>query len=78
MLRNGCILLTREQADALAKVVVVEKTGKDGKGHAYGQPRLRRYRDCSVIWRRSGCTSVPRSGAPLPRSRLSIPSFRPS
>ena len=35
-------------------------------------------RDCSVIWRRSGCTSVPRSGAPLPRSRLSIPSFEPS
>ncbi|MCQ2429343.1 MAG: aldehyde dehydrogenase EutE [Clostridia bacterium] len=32
MLKNGCILLTREQADALAKVVVVEKTDpKTGK-----------------------------------------------
>ena len=31
MKKNGCILLTRAQADELAKVVLVEKTGKDGK-----------------------------------------------
>ena len=31
MLKNGCYKLTRAQADELAKVVLVEKTGKDGK-----------------------------------------------
>ena len=31
MKKNGCILLTRAQADELAKVVLVEKIGKDGK-----------------------------------------------
>ena len=30
MQKNGCILLTKAQADELAKVVLVEKTGKDG------------------------------------------------
>ena len=31
MQKNGCIKLTRAEADELAKVVLVEKTGKDGK-----------------------------------------------
>ena len=53
MLRNGCILLTREQADALAKVVVVEKTGKDGKvTHMVNRDCVGR--DCSVILEKIG------------------------
>ena len=31
MLKNGCYKLTREEADKLAKVVLVEKEGKNGK-----------------------------------------------
>ena len=31
MKRNGAYMITAEEADKLAKVVLVEKTGKDGK-----------------------------------------------
>ena len=49
MLKNGCVMLTREQADALAKIVVVEKT--DPKTGAVKKMVNRDCvgRDCRVI-----------------------------
>jgi len=54
MLKNGCILLTREQADALAKVVLVEKTDpKTGKvKHIVNRDCVGR--DCRVILEKIG------------------------
>lgn len=58
MLKNGCYKLTREQADALAKVVLVEKTGKDGKVKRIVN-RDCVGRDCRVILEKIGITVGP-------------------
>ena len=53
MQKNGCIKLTRQQADELAKVVLVEKVGKNGKV----QKVVNRDcvgRDCKVILEKIG------------------------
>ena len=58
MQKNGCIKLTREQADRLAKVVLVEKTGKDGKVTKMVN-RDCVGRDCRVILEKIGITVGP-------------------
>lgn len=54
MLKQGCVMLTREQADALAKIVVVEKTdSKTGKvSHIVNRDCVGH--DCSVILEKIG------------------------
>lgn len=54
MLRNGCIKLTREQADELAKVVVVEKTDSKTGKVTRGVNRDCVGRDCRVILKKIG------------------------
>jgi len=54
MLENGCILLTREQADALAKVVLVEKTNPKTGKTALIVNRDCVGRDCAVILEKIG------------------------
>ena len=59
MLKNGCVLLNREQADALAKVVLVEKTdAKTGKV-SYSVNRDCVGRDCNVILKKIGMNVGP-------------------
>jgi propionaldehyde dehydrogenase len=53
MQKNGCIKLTRAQADELAKVVLVEKTGKNGKVSKVVN-RDCVGRDCKVILEKIG------------------------
>ena len=53
MLKNGCIKLTRTQADELAKIVLVEKTDKNGKTKKIVN-RECVGRDCKVILEKIG------------------------
>ena len=53
MLKNGCIKLTRTQADELAKIVLVEKTDKNGRTKKIVN-RECVGRDCKVILEKIG------------------------